>query len=279
MSNRIDPATGEAKQFGEKVHQVIDEIFPDHYEWWLSRGNGPFILNGNTVVVNQERRIDKTDAQETSVGLRVEYDINTHEMRIKRTDLVKVNKQTEGGIDVDYTFTNERLVGHYDMSERQYDTSDTKELASVCADIMENPPTVDNVLPREFESWKTFTWEDVSLYTPYVLPIAKESVEVRVTTEGNNTLKSYVGSHITTVGYRRQTPSFHMWQDGEDCRIGARYKSNRHAIIHASDRNKPITKAQMDAEFNRFKQRVNEQFQEVYASQSIADLDTNEPRL
>lgn len=26
MSNRIDPATGEAKQFGEKVHQVIDEI-------------------------------------------------------------------------------------------------------------------------------------------------------------------------------------------------------------------------------------------------------------
>lgn len=50
MSNRIDPATGEAKQFGEKMHQVIDGIFPDHYEWWLSRGNGPYILNGNTVV-------------------------------------------------------------------------------------------------------------------------------------------------------------------------------------------------------------------------------------
>lgn len=101
MSNRIDPATGEAKQFGEKMHQVIDGIFPDHYEWWLSRGNGPYILNGNTVVVNQERLIDKTDAQETSVGLRVEYDINTHEMRIKRTDSVSVTKQIDG-IDVDY---------------------------------------------------------------------------------------------------------------------------------------------------------------------------------
>ena len=278
MSNRIDPATGEAKQFGEKMHQVINEIFPDQYEWWLSRGNGPFILNGNTVVVNQERLIDKTDAQETNVGLRVEYDINTHEMRIKRTDSVSVTKQIDG-IDVDYKFTNERLIGRYDMSDRPYDTSDTKELASVCTDIVQNPPTEDSVLPREFDAWKSFSWDDVSVYTPYVLPVAKESVEVRVTTEGNDILKSYVGSHITPVGYRRQTPSFHMWQDGDDCRIDARYKSNRHAIIHASDRDKPITKAQMDAEFNRFKQRVNEQFQDVYASQAIAELNSDEPQL
>ena len=48
MSNRIDPATGEAKQFGEKMHQVINEIFPDQYDWWLSHGNGPFILNGSS---------------------------------------------------------------------------------------------------------------------------------------------------------------------------------------------------------------------------------------
>ena len=278
MSNRIDPATGEAKQFGEKMHQVINEIFPDQYEWWLSRGNGPFILNGNTVVVNQERLIDKTDTQETSVGLRVEYDINKHEMRIKRTDSVSVTKQIDG-IDVDYTFTNERLIGRYDMSDRPYDTSDTKELASVCTDIVQNPPTEDSVLPNEFDTWKSFSWDDVSVYTPYVLPVAKESVEVRVTTEGNDILKSYVGSHITPVGYRRQTPSFHMWQDGDDCRIDARYKSNRHAIIHASDRNKPITKAQMDAEFNRFKQRVNEQFQDVYASHAIAELNSDEPQL
>lgn len=278
MSNRIDPATGKAKQFGEKMHQVIDGIFPDHYEWWLSRGNGPFILNGNTVVVNQERLIDKTDTQETSVGLRVEYDINTHEMRIKRTDSVSVTKQIDG-IDVDYTFTNERLIGRYDMSDRPYDTSDTKELTSVCADVVQNPPTEDSVLPSEFDAWKSFSWDDVSVYTPYVLPVAKESVEVRVTTEGDDILKSYVGSHITPVGYRRQTPSFHMWQDGDDCRIDARYKSNRHAIIHASDRDKPITKAQMDAEFNRFKQRVNEQFQDVYASQAIAELNSDEPQL
>lgn len=70
-----------------------------------------------------------------------------------------------------------------------------------------------------------------------------------------------------------------MWQDGDDCRIDARYKSNRHAIIHASDRDKPITKAQMDAEFNRFKQRLNEQFQDVYASQAIAELNSDEPQL
>ena len=146
MANRIDPATGEAKQFGEKMHQVIDGIFPDHYEWWLSRGNGPFISNGNTVVVNQERLIDKTDTQETSVGLRVEYDINKHEMRIKRTDSVSVTKQIDG-IDVDYKFTNERLIGRYDMSNRPYDTSDTKELTNVCTDIVQNPPTEDSVLP------------------------------------------------------------------------------------------------------------------------------------
>ena len=212
------------------------------------------------------------------MGLRVEYDINTHEMRIKRTDLVKVTKQIDG-IDVDYKFTNERLIGRYDMSDRPYDTSDTKELASVCTNIVQSPPTEDSVLPSEFDVWKSFSWDDVSVYTPYVLPVAKESVEVRVTTEGNDILKSYVGSHITPVGYRHRTPSFHMWQDGDDCRIDARYKSNRHAIIHASDRDKPITKSQMDAEFNRFKHRVNEQFQEVYASQSIADLNANEPQL